>query len=60
MKTRNKTLTFKKNAVVELNESHLAHINGGSSPTITAPITSIIYGTIIVYTAGTFGVKPKK
>jgi len=33
MKTQNTKLTFRKNAVLELNDNKLNEINGGTSPT---------------------------
>lgn len=43
MKTQNVNtkLTFSKNSVLELNDTHLLYVNGGSSKTILAPIISI-------------------
>jgi hypothetical protein len=43
MKTQNTNkLAFTKSAVTELNDAHLMEINGGSTPTVTLAIVTIV------------------
>lgn len=45
MKTQNIKLNFKKDSIVELNETQLLNVNGG-----TSPLALSILATIAVYT----------
>ena len=61
MKTQNvkAKLTFNKSAVLELNDTHLLNVKGGTTITVS-PASFSITVSIIVYTAGTFGIKIQK
>lgn len=57
MKTQNENtkITYKKTSVLELNDTNMLYVNGGSSTICIA--SPPILTSIIIYTAGTFGVK---